>query len=30
MDFTIVGDVANVSVIAKGRSIRRLRTLMKR
>jgi hypothetical protein len=30
MDFTIVGELANVSVIAKGRSIRRLRILTKR
>jgi hypothetical protein len=30
MDFTIVGELTDVSVIARGRSIRRLRTLMKR
>lgn len=30
MDFSIVGEVTDVEVIAKGRGIRRLRTLMKR
>ena len=30
MDFTIVGKLTGVEVIAKGRSIRRLKTLMKR
>jgi hypothetical protein len=30
MDFTIVGELTEVSVIARGRSIRRLATLMKR
>jgi hypothetical protein len=30
MDFTILGELTDVSVIARGRAIRRLRTLMKR
>lgn len=30
MDFTIVGELTDVEVIAKGRAIRRLKVLMKR